>query len=413
MTVVHRTRRLSAGVELQPGGGAHARVWAPACHTVEILLSHRGGPDTPTPLERERDGYFSGDVAAAVAGDRYWFVLDRDQRRPDPVSRWQPDGPHGASAIVDPSAFAWSDGAWRGPGREGQVLYEMHVGTFTREGTWAAAATRLEHLKRVGITTLQMMPVADFSGAFGWGYDGVNLYAPTRLYGTPDDLRRFVDRAHAVGLAVILDVVYNHLGPDGNYLAEYSRDYFTDRYRNDWGQSLNFEGPARGACLLRRERRLLDRRVSLRRLAPRRDAGRARRLGRALDRGARAPRPRRRAVAAGVHRRRERAAADDARAPAVGRRLRTRRAAQRRLSPLGSGGAHRAPRSVLLRLHRLAAGAALGVEVRLPVSRAVVLVAEAAGAARWRSICLAARSSTSSRITIRSRTPRSGGASIS
>jgi maltooligosyltrehalose trehalohydrolase len=244
MTVAHRTRRLSAGVELQPGGGAHARVWAPACHTVEILLSHRGGPDTATPLTRERDGYFSGDVATAVAGDRYWFVLDRDQRRPDPVSRWQPDGPHAASAVVDPSAFAWSDGAWRGPGREGQVLYEMHVGTFTREGTWAAAATRLEHLKRVGITTLQMMPVADFAGAYGWGYDGVDLYAPTRLYGTPDDLRRFVDRAHAVGLAVILDVVYNHLGPDGNYLAEYSRDYFTDRYRNDWGQSLNFEGPA-------------------------------------------------------------------------------------------------------------------------------------------------------------------------
>ena len=140
MTVAHRTRRLSAGVELQPGGGAHARVWAPACRTVEILLSHRGGPDTPTPLARERDGYFSGDVAEAVAGDRYWFALDHDKRRPDPVSRWQPDGPHGPSAIVDPAAFAWSDGAWRGPGREGQVLYEMHVGTFTREGTWAAAA---------------------------------------------------------------------------------------------------------------------------------------------------------------------------------------------------------------------------------------------------------------------------------
>jgi maltooligosyltrehalose trehalohydrolase len=123
------------------------------------------------------------------------------------------------------------------------VLYEMHVGTFTPEGTWIAAIDRLEDLAAVGITTIEMMPVADFAGRWGWGYDGVNLYAPTRLYGEPDDLRRFVDRAHALGLAVILDVVYNHLGPDGNYLADFSTDYFTDRYKNDWGQSINFEGP--------------------------------------------------------------------------------------------------------------------------------------------------------------------------
>jgi maltooligosyltrehalose trehalohydrolase len=126
---------------------------------------------------------------------------------------------------------------------EGQVLYELHVGTFTPEGTWASAADQIEELAALGVTVIEMMPVADFAGSFGWGYDGVNLYAPTRLYGTPDDLRTFVDRAHAAGLGVILDVVYNHLGPDGNYLAEFSQDYFTGRYTNDWGQSLNFEGP--------------------------------------------------------------------------------------------------------------------------------------------------------------------------
>ncbi len=126
--------------------------------------------------------------------------------------------------------------------QKGQVLYEMHVGTFTPEGTWAAAETQIEALVDLGVTVIEMMPVADFAGRFGWGYDGVNLYAPTRLYGGPDDLRSFVNRAHALGIGVILDVVYNHLGPDGNYLGDFSPDYFTDRYKNDWGCAINFEG---------------------------------------------------------------------------------------------------------------------------------------------------------------------------
>ena len=154
----------------------------------------------------------------------------------------------------------------------------MHVGTFTPEGTWRAARARARALADLGVTIIEMMPVADFAGRFGWGYDGVDLYAPTRLYGTPDDLRAFIDRAHALGIGVILDVVYNHVGPDGNYLAEFSRDYFTDRYKNDWGEAINFETVAAGARVLRRERRLLDRRVPLRRPAPRRDAGHPRRL---------------------------------------------------------------------------------------------------------------------------------------
>jgi maltooligosyltrehalose trehalohydrolase len=182
-------------------------------------------------------------MEAARAGDRYWYRIDGERLRPDPVSRWQPDGPHGPSAIVDPAAYRWTDEGWRGVPATGQVLYELHVGTFTPEGTWQAAVRQLPALADLGVTVIEMMPVADFPGTFGWGYDGVNLFAPTRLYGTPDDLRAFVDAAHRHRLGVILDVVYNHLGPDGNYLAEFSADYFTDKYKNDWGQAINFEGP--------------------------------------------------------------------------------------------------------------------------------------------------------------------------
>ncbi len=242
MTVAAMRRRLSAGVELGENGVGHARVWAPACRRVDFVIESPAG-GAARPLQREPDGYFSGVVEGVAPGMRYWYRLDGERLRPDPVSRFQPEGPHGPSAIVDPSRFQWTDGTWRGPSRDGQVLYEMHVGTFTREGTWNAAAAQLEELASLGVTIIEMMPIADFPGRWGWGYDGVNLYAPTRLYGTPDDLRAFVDRAHVAGLAVILDVVYNHLGPDGNFLREFSPDYFTDKYKNDWGQAINFEGP--------------------------------------------------------------------------------------------------------------------------------------------------------------------------
>jgi maltooligosyltrehalose trehalohydrolase len=173
----------------------------------------------------------------------YRFRLDGEGALyPDPASRFQPEGPHGPSQIVDPSRFAWSDRAWRGAGPQGQVVYEMHIGTFTREGTWESAARQLPELAALGVTVLEIMPVADFPGGFGWGYDGVNLFAPCRLYGTPDDFRRFVDQAHAAGLGVILDVVYNHIGPDGNYLGQFSDTYFTAKYANEWGDALNFDG---------------------------------------------------------------------------------------------------------------------------------------------------------------------------
>jgi maltooligosyltrehalose trehalohydrolase len=233
-------RRMPVGAEIHPSGRAHFRVWAPRRSEVAVLC------ETPAQaaheLAPEGNGYFSGYVAGAKVGTLYRYRLDGAQAFPDPASRFQPDGPHGPSQIVDPGLFHWTDAAWRGVSLEGQVIYEMHVGTFTREGTWNAAAERLAALADTGVTVLEVMPIADFAGRFGWGYDGVDLFAPTRLYGTPEDLRRFVDRAHAAGLAVILDVVYNHLGPDGNYLKEFSADYFTDRYQNEWGEAINFDG---------------------------------------------------------------------------------------------------------------------------------------------------------------------------
>ena len=230
-------RRLPVGAEVQPDGGVHFRAWAPKARKLEVLT--HGGAHA---LAAESHGYFSGSVAGAAAGSLYRLRIDGDRDYPDPASRFQPDGPHGASQVVDPASYRWSDASWRGAGLDGQVIYEMHIGTFTREGTWAAAIRELPELARCGITTIEMMPVADFPGEFGWGYDGVSLFAPTRLYGQPDDLRRFVDAAHAAGLGVILDVVYNHFGPDGNYVGAFADEYFTGRYDNEWGDALNFDG---------------------------------------------------------------------------------------------------------------------------------------------------------------------------
>ena len=246
----HDWRRLPIGAELSPAGGVHFRLWAPNGRRVEVVVEVRGGADRRAPvaceLDREEGGYFSGETGDAGAGSLYRFRLDGGEPRPDPASRYQPEGPHGPSCVVDPSAFAWTDAGWPGTPLEGQVIYEMHVGTFTPEGTVASAAAELPELARAGITLVEVMPIAEFPGRFGWGYDGVDLFAPTRLYGTPDDLRRFVDRAHAVGVGVILDVVYNHFGPDGNYLKEFSPHYFSDRRTTEWGEAINFDGEHAG-----------------------------------------------------------------------------------------------------------------------------------------------------------------------
>jgi maltooligosyltrehalose trehalohydrolase len=233
-----RSRRYPVGAEIA-GDGISFRVWAPARGRIAVVLE----PGGEHGLASEGNGYFSGLVPGRGAGTRYRFRLDDDELLyPDPVSRRQPEGPHGPSEVVDARRYEWRDHGWKGANRQGQVIYEMHVGTFTKAGTWAAALEHLPKLRDLGVTMIEMMPVNDFPGRFGWGYDGVGLFAPTRLYGEPDDLRRFVDGAHAIGLAVILDVVYNHIGPDGNFLERFSADYFTDRHKNEWGKAINFDG---------------------------------------------------------------------------------------------------------------------------------------------------------------------------
>ncbi len=196
-------------------------------------------------LARTPDGYHEAEIAAS-AGDRYRFRLDggRDLFA-DPASRFQPEGPEGPSELIDPTAFRWTDHGWSGVRAPGVVVYEMHVGTFTCDGTWCGAARRLPKLAALGVTVLEIMPIADFPGRFGWGYDGVNPFAPTRLYGRPDDLRAFVDRAHALGLGVVLDVVYNHFGPSGAYFDRFADEYFGST-NTEWGRSINFDGPGSG-----------------------------------------------------------------------------------------------------------------------------------------------------------------------
>lgn len=221
-------------------GGVSFRIWAPQRHRVAVVLEL---PQSRTvELAPEGNGYFSGLAEETSGGALYRLRLDADSfLYPDPASRFQPSGPHGPSQVVDHSTFEWTDSGWRGCHLAGQVLMELHIGTFTPEGTWSSAAERLADLQEVGITCVEVMPVADFAGEFGWGYDGVNFFAPTRLYGTPNDFRRFVDKAHSLGLGVILDVVYNHFGPDGNYIHAFSKDYFTDRHKTDWGEAVNYD----------------------------------------------------------------------------------------------------------------------------------------------------------------------------
>ena len=235
-------RRLPVGVELSPEGrGAHARVWAPARKHVAFVQLE--GEPREIELQPDGDGYFAAAIPEARAGTLYKFRLDRESDLfPDPVSRSQPQGVHGPSEIVDPHAFRWTDDAWQGLTATGNVLYELHVGTFTEAGTFVAVIERLPYLRDLGVNVIELMPVNAFGGRWNWGYDGVYQFAPTHNYGTPDDLRRLIDAAHAQGIGIILDVVYNHFGPDGNYLERYSSQYFSQKHKNDWGKQINFDG---------------------------------------------------------------------------------------------------------------------------------------------------------------------------
>jgi len=217
------------------------RVWAPRRRQVRVRIE-TAGRESVHALESETDGTFSGLVQGLGPGDLYRYELDDDGAYPDPASRFQPHGVHGPSQVIDPRAFAWSDAAWRGRRLDELVLYELHVGTFTSGGTFAAAAARLPYLAELGVTALELMPLADFPGSRNWGYDGAALFAPARCYGSPDDLRRLVDAAHGLGLAVVVDVVYNHFGPDGAYAGVFSPDYFSGRHQTAWGAAINLDG---------------------------------------------------------------------------------------------------------------------------------------------------------------------------
>ena len=215
------------------------RVWAPD-HTRAELVT-RG---TPRALTRDAAGYWSAAFADVQPGDLYSYRLDdADRLMPDPASRYQPQGVHGPSQVIDPSAFEWTDSRWTPPAADRLVFYELHVGTFTPAGTFRAIIDRLPYLRDLGVNAIELMPVADFAGARNWGYDGVALFAPARCYGTPDDLRALVDACHGHGLALFLDVVYNHFGPDGAYAIAFSEHYLTAAHQSPWGRGINVDGP--------------------------------------------------------------------------------------------------------------------------------------------------------------------------
>ena len=236
------TSTLSLGASLDHAG-VHFRVWAPAARRVDVVL-YRAGGEEAHPLAPEPDGHHAATVVGAGAGTRYRFRLDGAEAYPDPASRSQPDGVHGPSEVVDPDGFTWTDAAWAGIGVDALVIYELHVGTFTSAGTFDGAIERLDDVAALGATAIEVMPIASFPGRRNWGYDGVALYAPAAPYGGPDGFRRLVDAAHLRGLAVILDVVYNHLGPEGNYLPAITGGrFFTDRHHTPWGDAVNYDGP--------------------------------------------------------------------------------------------------------------------------------------------------------------------------
>jgi maltooligosyltrehalose trehalohydrolase len=232
--------RQRCGAVPLPDGSVRWRVWAPRAQRLELVLIE-GDRQQPVPMAPTERGFFQHTQTGIAEGQRYGYRLDGAPLRPDPASLWQPDGVTGPSAVLDTGRFRWTDPSWRGVRREDLVFYELHVGTFTAAGTFAAIIPRLVSLRQLGVTAIELMPVAQFPGGRNWGYDGVFLSAPQNSYGGPHGLQQLVDACHAAGLAVFLDVVYNHLGPEGNYLGEFG-PYFTNRYQSFWGAALNYDG---------------------------------------------------------------------------------------------------------------------------------------------------------------------------
>jgi malto-oligosyltrehalose trehalohydrolase len=230
------------GVERQQDGGCRFRLWAPAARHIDLCLED-GSKESILPMQPEKDGWFSLTTNRARPGTLYRYRINGDQRVPDPASRFQPQDVHGPSQVIDSGAWEWTDSEWRGRPWEEAVIYELHVGSFTKSGNYAGVIQQLDELVELGITAIELMPLSDFPGRRNWGYDGVLPFAPDSCYGTPDELKNLVQGAHARGLMVFLDVVYNHFGPEGNYLHLYAPSFFTGRHHTPWGDAINYDGP--------------------------------------------------------------------------------------------------------------------------------------------------------------------------
>jgi maltooligosyltrehalose trehalohydrolase len=240
--MTRRVHRMPFGAQMSGDGRVQFRLWAPGASRVELAL-HTPEATRHLPMEASEDGWFELTTDAARAGSRYRYRIDGKLEVPDPASRLNSADVHQPSVVVDPAAFEWADASWRGRPWHEAIIYELHVGTFTPEGTFAAIEQKLDHLVQLGITFIELMPLADFPGARGWGYDGVLPYAPESAYGTPEELKHLIAAAHARKLGMMLDVVYNHFGPEGNYLHAYAPQFFTDRHETPWGAAINFDGP--------------------------------------------------------------------------------------------------------------------------------------------------------------------------
>ena len=238
-----RIHRMPFGAEVQPDGCVRFRLFAPKAETVQVAIE---GRDEPIAMVSCGDGWHELLTDAATVGSLYRYVLPDGSRVPDPASRFQPQDASGPSEVLAPGSYLWKDSAWTGRAWKEAVIYELHIGTFTPEGTFRAAIEKLDHLRDLGVTAIEIMPIADFSGTRGWGYDGVLLYAPDSAYGRPDDLKALVEAAHARGIMVMLDVVYNHFGPEGNYLPSYFPNIFTERHKTSWGSAVNYDGEQSG-----------------------------------------------------------------------------------------------------------------------------------------------------------------------
>ena len=226
------------GAEIQPDGKVRFRLWGPGVASVSLAIE--GAPE-PLPLIKNDAGWHELVTANASVGTKYRFVLPDGLQVPDPASRFQPEDVHGPSEVIDPSSYEWKDAEWTGRPWTEAVIYELHLGCFTEQGTFLGAIEKLDHLVRLGVTAIEIMPIADFTGKRNWGYDGVLLYAPDSSYGRPEDLKALVDAAHGRGLSVLLDVVYNHFGPDGNYLSSYAPQSFTKHHKTPWGDAINYD----------------------------------------------------------------------------------------------------------------------------------------------------------------------------